>query len=576
MHTFIQAGRFDGDQWNCENCTFLLELSSNPILISLQIVQTIESQDAPFSKLPKAQQSLVWNLTSSIINLLSSLSEAQDEIVESISKLPMVLKFLFGLLSVEFTPVEAQAEILSCLATLTEDNKPLAQQIVDNGDWLKSLVQIKDSGDLKAVIACAVLHNVFFTMQWFDHNTPMEGLSDAMLIPTLVQSLEITQVKSTSTNGYVARSKPDRILQLALEITASIATSLQEALEHESKNEKEFKGFDDNDFINGGGIEAMDADEGLGEVGNGGSDEVSEEEIDTDMDLVTGNGLEENGTLNEEVTLDRLVRNAAPTIFTLAKSKQSPSENGAVQSHALAALNNIAWTISTIDFSTGHLESLQKFWSSLAQRVWKEIICPVLASNTADIELASSITSLAWAVCRGAKRAIQMEGEEHRKFMALYQASKGLNPSLEHGEQSGAKRESEEANDAFQSLGVKAIGVLGSLALDPAPVDVNREIGVFLITILAALPDTAAADAVEALNQIFDIYADKNYAFDGPVFWGNGFYKHLEDIQPKVRKMAKAIDKRKFGELRSRADEAVLNLGRFLKYKRREKMSEDE
>ena len=438
-------------------------------------------------------------------------------------------------------------------------------------------MQIKDSGDLKAVAACGVLHNVFVTMQWFDYNTPMEGASDAMLIPTLVKSMESTWVKSNDTNGHVSHSNPDQILQLALEITASIATSLQEALEHGSRNEKEFEGFDDSDLGNEEvGEDAMDADQDLREENDGGNDEMNAEQIDADMDLVTGDGPEEDDSQSEEVTLDRLVRGAAPKILSLAKRIQSPSEIGALQNPALAALNNIAWTVSSIDFSTGHLASLQQFWSSLAQRIWKEIITPVLASNTADIELASSITSLAWAVSRSVKGTIKMEPEEHRKFIALYQASKSLNGSLEHDRSNGTKKGLLESDDAFQGLGVKAIGVLGSLAINPAPVEINREIGVFLLTILAALPNTGAADAVEAMNRIFDIYADKTYTYDEPVFWGNGFYKHLEEVQPKARKMAKAIDKRMFGELRSRADEAVLNLGRFLKYKKAEKMIQDD
>lgn len=152
--------------------------------------------------------------------------------------------------------------------------------------------------------------------------------------------------------------------------------------------------------------------------------------------------------------------------------------------------------------------------------------------------------------------------------MALYQASKGLKDAEA---EASVSQKGDEDVDAFQGLGVKCIGVLGSLALDPAPVDLNREIGVFLMTVLSSLPDAEPADTVEALNQLFDIYADKSFAFDEPVFWGNNFYKHLEDIQPKAKKLVKSIDKRKHGELRSRADEAILNLGRFLTYKKKEK-----
>lgn len=470
------------------------------------------------------------------------------------------------------TPIAVQHEVLSCLIALTEDNKPLAEQIVDHADWLKLLVMINDNTLSTSVPACGVLHNIFVVMQWFDHNTPLAGASDAMLIPTLVKYME----KSVAnTNGHSEGSSPDQVLQLALEITASIATSLQEALEHGSRNEKSFEGFKDEVEPINGDADGMDQDdenagdeeEGEGEEEEEDDGEMNDDEIDADMERVLGDGPDDEDEGTDEVTLDALVRSAAPQILRLAQPNPAVTADP-VQSSALSALNNIAWTISSIDFSTGHLAGLQKYWASFAQKIWGDIVTPVLASNTADIELASAITSLAWAVSRSVKGEINIQDGEQRKFMALYQASKGLKEA--EAEANGAKKVDEDT-DAFQGLGVKCIGVLGSLALDPAPVDLNREIGVFLLTVLSSLPDAAPADTVEALNQLFDIYSDKSFAFDEPVFWGNNFYKHLEDIQPKAKKMVKSIDKRKFGELRSRADEAILNLGRFLVYKRKER-----
>ena len=90
-----------------------------------------------------------------------------------------------------------------------------------------------------------------------------------------------------------------------------------------------------------------------------------------------------------------------------------------------------------------------------------------------------------------------------------------------------------------------------------------------MITVLSSLPETPAAEAVEALNQLFDIYGDENLECDREVFWKDDFLKHLEDISPKAKTMAKSIDKRLHGELRSRADEAVLNLNRFTQYKKK-------
>lgn len=517
------------------------------------------------------QRDLVWELTSSILNLLISLTEAQDEIVEAASKLPVVIKFLFGLLSLDLTPIPVQNEALSCLTALTEDNKVLCKQITEHAEWLDGLIHLKDMGSMKGVAACGVLHNIFTSLQWYDHNTPRAGASDAMLIPTLVESLETASLQKHGSNGHGTNSSPDQVLQLALEITASIATSLQEALEHGSRHEEKFEGFGDVDK-EPKGDDVMDDDSDVLDEEDGGvpggeeDDEMNEDDIIADMDLVTGDGPDDEDDSSQDMTLDRLVRRAAPKVLTLATT------NNSTQTHALSTLNNIAWIVSSVDFSNGHSSSLRDFWTPLAQRAWDEIITPVLASNTADIELASTITSLAWAICRSAPGMIVIKPDEHRKFMALYQASRTLPAVQAKGEKKGAQ---DEAADPFQSLGVKSIGVLGRLALSPAPVELNREIGVFLLTILAAIPETPAADAVEAMNQIFDIYDDKSYPFDEAVFWADGFYKHLEEILPKTKKMAKAIDKRISTELRARADEAIMNLGRFLIYKRKEKSRQE-
>ena len=510
----------------------------------------------------------MWNITSSIVNLLSSLSEAQEEIVAAITKLSTITNFLFGLLSLE-SPDEVQNEALSCLAALTEDNEILVKQIAEHA-WLNKLLELKDARELKAVAACGVLHNVFATMKWYDHNTPMQGVTDAILIPILVGAMEGSHgshvMETNGANG--SHSNPDQILQLALDITASIATSLQEAIEHGSKNEKEFEGFDMddkddemNDLVDGSNV---------GDVSEE-NEEMDEDEIDADMDVVLGEDAEDGGIPDDQVTLETLVRTAAPVVLTIAGSTR---ESGPIQSAALSALNNIAWTLSSIDFSTGNLNSLQKFWTSFSQRMWNEVVTPVLSLNTADVELASSVTSIAWAVARSVQGEIKIQPEEQRKFMSLYHASKNLG-GTNGGAQTNGHRKTDDDDDAFQSLGVKCIGVLGRLGLNPAPVSLNREIGLFLLTTLSTLPDTPAAEVIEALDSIFDIYADKSYGFDEAVFWGDGLYTHLEEILPKSKQMAKKIDKRKFPELRVRADEAVLNLGRFLKYKKTERDSKD-
>ncbi|KAI9649874.1 hypothetical protein NHQ30_002456 [Ciborinia camelliae] len=563
-----------------EEADFCVHLYRQDILTAIEgaikaIIETIDSKDTPLSKIPKPQQDLLWNLTSSVLTLLTSLSEADIEIVEAISKISTIINFLFGLLSLDTTPLEINNEALSCLAALTEDNKTLVEFITEQKDWFKLLMKLKNSGGFKGVATCGVLHNIFTAMNWADDNAPMDGASDAILLPTLIESMQ--QAKQTNgtngTSGHTTHSSPDRVLQMALEITASIATSLQEALELGKGKEEVFEGFgDDDEEVDEDAMVDGDADLSEGDLSDGENAEMTQEDMEADMDMVLGDDPEEEETSNDQDTLHQLVQIACPAIIALAQpSEDSNMEDDDIQTSALAALNNIAWTVSSIDFSKSHLGSLQKAWAVLAQRVWDEVVYRVLASNTANIELAASITSIAWAVCKSVQGRVQMRADEHRKFMALYHASKGFETPTDS---KISKKDAEDLDDsAFQSLGVKCIGVLGSLALEPAPIELNREIGIFLVTLIAGVPETPAAHAVEALNEIFDIYADKSYSFDQSVFWGNGFEKHLEESLPKCKKMAKTIDKRKSPELRSRVDEGVLNLARFLKYKRTEKSS---
>lgn len=462
------------------------------------------------------------------------------------------------------------------MAVLLEDNEVLAKQVVDREEsFLKYLILVKDFTGMKGVATCQVLHNLFTSLKWYDHNTSMEGASDAGLLPTLVAAMDQTEEQSGTRirNGDSTHSSPDQIIQLALEVTAAIATSLEEALEHASRPrniqmEEEFTGFDDTEVPNGDAEpEDAEGDEMDVEESENDNGEMDEHEIAADMEMVTGDGSDVDDAAGETATLDRLVKRAAPQIINLAL------QNNDNRSQALSALNNIAWAVSVIDFSderlmkNGYLKRIYELWGSVAQRIWEEIVSPVLASNTADIELASITTSIAWAVARCVKGGIKIQPGEQLKFMALYQASRNM---IGEGE-NGVANAVDGGEDPFQSLGVKSLGALGSLAQHPAPIDLNREIGAFLLTVLSALPETPPADAVEALNQIFDIYADKEYGFDEPVFWGNNFCQRLEAIQPKLKSMAKTIDKRLFPELRERVDEALLNLHRFLSFKRKEK-----
>ncbi|KAI0520921.1 hypothetical protein F5B22DRAFT_56549 [Xylaria bambusicola] len=545
-----------------EEADFCVHLYRIDVLTAVQhastkITEAINSPNAAFSKRSKAEQNFVWCIAEALTEIISALAAAQDEALDASSQNQEILRFLFTLVSYDSTTASVIRSALSCMITLSEDNRQFVEAILGDSthQCYKHLMTFKNSDGFKAAFACGVLHNIFSVMDWNDQNPGRDGACDAILVPTLSQTLERTSLKDDMTNGNSSGSPAD-ILQMALEVLASIGTALQDSLGKGSRAKKPVR-----EGLNGED-DAMDADDNEEDISGDEKladedDEMDEDEMEADMDMVTGadDDADAPSGIDDLPTLRELIQKAIPQAVKLFQTIQGTDElSTLIRTHALTALSNVAWTVSCIDFSEGANAAILQAWIPVAKLMWNNAVAPVLGSNTSDVSLATIVTSLAWAVARTLHEQSFLKGDEHKKFISLYHASKSLDGSTE---------------DPFQSLGVKCIGVLGQLALDPAPVALNREIGVFLVTVVAALPETPAADSVEALNQLFDIYGDEKSTHDREVFWKDNFLQHIEATVPKVKAMVKTVDKRKSSELRARAEEASLNLSRFIQYKQK-------
>lgn len=457
---------------------------------------------------------------------------------------------------------------------LCEDNDKLAQAIsIAGNNTFETLLSLKDKPDGEGVLACATLQNIFASLETSRGvQIPIDG-DESILIPTLTKVIASYSADQPPAAGD-SWSEPAQYQQLALETLASIGTSLTAVMggpveasnaagkkvaaprEQDGGDDENMDEIDD-DVRSQSGDEGMD-EEREGDEEEEDDDEMTHEEMQADMDMVLGDDDDDN--MDDDIpVLQALRQKALPELIRIAASQPSSEVAMAMQGHALSALNNIAWSLSLVDFAVKQNAGILAAWSPAATAIWEQVISPILASDTADLGLATQVTGLAWAVARALRGKTPLKADEQRKFMTLYQATKG-----------GAEQESPD-DDPFQSLGVKCIGVIGQLALDPCPVDMNRELGTFLVTVVSSLPQTPAAEAVEALNQLFDIYGEEEYAYDAAVFWANNFAKHLEVAVPKARAMAKSVNKKDQPELRLRADEAVMNLTRFLSYKAKHK-----
>ncbi|KAK4193761.1 synchronized import protein 1 [Podospora australis] len=567
-----------------EEADFCVHLYRLDIITAIEhaaktILETLTATEPPFSKLLKAQQRLVWEITSSLLTLIGLLGTAREEILTSLTNNHTVLRLLFRLAATDVAPQDTYEEALTCLLTLSEDNLQLGQAITNDQETQCYEVLLKQALGTgpKSLLSCGVLHNVFQSLQWLDHSPGKDGACDAILISPLTRVLEQVSSGFDATNGD---SDNASLVQVALEILASIGTDLQETLEKgnrsqpaAAKDDEEWNGIEDD-------VEAMDLDGDDKAVEEEDEDEEDDEDddddgeldedddddiagLEEDMEAVTGvDDPSDSGNLDDLPTLAELISRAVPQLVRLSQVPPISEENQAIQSHALAALSNIAWTVSSLEFSEGENANVFEAWAPAAKKIWNKVITPIVEADSADLELATQVTSLAWAVSRSLGGNVPLVNHQHQKFMALYHASKG---------QSAPVPEGQEQADPFQGLGVKCVGLLGSLARNPAPLEINREVGVFLITLLNSSEKDKAilpADIIEALDQLFDTYGDETAACD-EVFWKDGFLQHLQNFVPKLKAMVKTIDKRVQTELRTKADEAVLNLGRFLTYKKK-------
>ena len=546
----------------------------------------IDAPQPPISKLPTSHQNVVWNLTESILTILSSLTDIKWDITEALTKMSGIPSFLFGLLEQSLVPDSVNEAAVLCTYSLISDDSSFAEKLAERSDWLEHVSALSTKSGLISIPACGViceLHAIDIAAEIPTNLSVLKHL-DAQLDRHCFKAASDAEMLVSHADA----AEDEKALGLVLQLIASIAADAHaQARSGLLPEDGDFEGFADDDDMEE--PFPKDTDEaGSQNINDSDSDSTSSgmnEDLDEEP---VSNAEPSNGDKSSsqpstsaqgyDTLQGFLVNSTTPKVLSLFKTfEHYPANAGSyrtsrvplpfrplssIRDLLLQTLTSIAWTLTTAALLT----NLRQQWQTQAQDIWKTIICPVLSSNTADIELASSITSLAWGVLRSVGGQINLENEEHKKFMALYQASIGL-PRDPLDEKDTTQHL--EGSDA--SLGVKCIGVLGSLALCTDHIDRNRELGAFLLAVVNNLPQTPAEDAIEALDQTFDVYADEKFDYDKPVFVQGKFLALLQALQPKVQKMAKAIDKRKFPDLRERADETVVNLKRFIQYKMEER-----
>lgn len=541
-----------------------------------QITQTI---DAVIKGLPIQDEAdadrrkSIWDVTENFIYIVWCICEASDKYIKAINRMNIITFLTSFLLSGEQCPTRVVVAAGQCLNTLTDDNKDLLIEFQNHPQYVESLFNIiknENENTLIQVLACAILMNIREVVRlptsWDDESDEIEELHK-LLVPVLIHALDydiqtaaVNTVSAVQSGNVTLRQdesgditpKPkqpltnedifiqgveDRlaITQLALELLASIC----------------LRDDDDED-----GVE--DADEAM-------MDENEEEKPPTEYE----EGFEEEVAGKTSSAVDealirsnpvlyayihqifpQLIRLSTATPISYQQMSLSPLvTQGLVTTHqrSLECLNNFLLAMNELP---------RKFWfkdyKSDATQLWRWLF--EIADNVANSKpeewardaILEVVISCLWALGRGLEQDIPLNPSDVGALCGTYEMI------------------------PLESMRVKIVGALGPIAMRQGDVLTNKNIGVFIMTLLND-KTTKPSVIVEALNLLFDVYSDAEFDYDLPVFVQGSFLNNLKQLFSSVRSMVKSIDRRKNFDLRMRGDEALDNLNAFIKYKRDER-----
>ncbi|CAB4409071.1 unnamed protein product [Rhizophagus irregularis] len=498
----------------------------------------------------------IWIFTENIICILWALSETSQKVLRRINNMNIVPFLMAFFTQVEKIPLKTLVAAAQCLHTITDDNSDihvLCCGIILN---LNSIIVSPISGtDFNIYINNYLKSCLNFDIE-IAANEAKEVASN-IKISDFVTKHPKDDLPTAEEEKLISINSKLTILQLALELLAKICLECfsqdNDNLQDEMQNDDEIE---INDSFKENKI--MDID-----------DQVSNTH---DQSLLNG---PEHLILNAFATdiISDLIRLSKPT------SLSYPEQLG----HNVIPVKSVVPTI-TESLAMVHLRAVEcmnnffltmvdiveeKWWFTkhrdAAKYTWTRLV-----------ELANQVAG------KGIKVGAEDPGQKMRGTVlealvgCLWTLARGLNGDMPLAENQIQSFIQCYKSTVSESMRVKLIGTLGVIAKRQNAIEDNKLIGTFIIGIIRGLSDLSRMDSLsieciaESLNAIFDIYADKDFDYDEPVFVHEGYLHILESIADNVHNITNTIDEKKSREQRLRMDEAYINLVEFIKYKKDE------
>lgn len=286
--------------------------------------------------------------------------------------------------------------------------------------------------------------------------------------------------------------------------------------------------------------------------------------------------------------------------FTLVRTCLS-SFGGKLELHALDCAINLAVLFGSLmrdDVPSLWTDEVRGMWSYLVSELDK--VCPFFSTGEPEKLTSDSIYHLHVVVkCLtffNATFSIVAPdlGEDETLLTVLQKSSvwvASISAEVLHsqlkkkkkGIKSSEAKEFLDLQDAFYTEFIHIWGCLGQLPL----VKVNGIVGGFIFDTILRVPYTPleqAADAssfidilspelvIEMILSIFDIYSDKKFVYDEPVFKQRGYLQKLKEIKEVLKSdiFKRKIDKNLKVDLKQLSFGVIKEIERFIKYKENE------
>ncbi|KAF9582639.1 hypothetical protein BGW38_010941 [Lunasporangiospora selenospora] len=531
----------------------------------------------------------VWDWAENIVSILWALCENSEKALKAINKLNLVPFLMSFVTNVDKLPPKVIVAAAQCLYTLTDDNPECLMVFAKNPEYIKPFMNIINANvnaeqelliktlacgiiiNLQKVIAnqasenenvdirAAVMPILSEALKYDIQKASVEAMAAAQVVNAQKQDIDLSKPNQPASTEEINISLIEtrlNTLQLALELIAGICNEVIDGGEDEQWKEEQ----DDDD---------MDADEP--EMNEDGDEDEDDSTVLQEMEQLNAANEELPADLSGHPLINILVGSVFPAIIHLGTPTPLSFPEQEVPTKATVA------PLVTAELATTHLraiEALNNFLLTMTDAVpgkwWYK-------HRKADAEQCWTwLFQQAGAVAgNGVRVGAEEKGQEMRGAVleamvgCLWTLARGLDaqvPLTEHYIQAlmGAY-----AASTSESMRVKVIGCLGVIARRQNTIDTNKIIGEFLMNTLQNNPTPETS--VEALNAIYDIYADAEFDYDLPVFVQGNFNQVLKSLIKPVRAMVRNIDRRKSRDLRHRGDEAILNLVAFVKYKESER-----